>query len=83
MVVSSPYFFGVSTKKISRKASKQIERICVEEDCDFTEINVKEGTTPGVNGGRYQSWMACQNRGHPFDSETAQRVLGRIAKEVA
>ena len=78
----APYFFGVSTKRISRKQAKQIERICREEGVEFTEINIKEGSCPGINNGLYQSWMECPNRGAPFDRETEIRVLDRIAKEV-
>ena len=79
----APYFFGVSQKRITRKQSRQIEKICKEEGAEFTEINIKEGSCPGINNGRYQSWMECQNRGAPFDGETANRVLTRIEKEVA
>lgn len=83
MSISSPFFFGTSEKLISRKTARHIEKICREEEVEFSEFNVTEGDAPGINGGRYQSWMACQNYGEPFNSDTAQRVLGRISREVA
>ena len=78
----APYFFGVSRKRITRKQAMQIEKICKEEGADFTEINIKEGSCPGINNGLYQSRIECHNRGAPFDRETEIRVLGRVAKEV-
>lgn len=78
------YFWGIRTKKVSRKAATKMHKICIEEGGNgFTEINVAEGRTPGVNSGRYQGWFSGPNRGAPFDQELAMRVDSRIRREVA
>lgn len=78
------YFWGIRKIKPSRKAAKKMDQICKEEGgYGYTEINVKEGTTLGINNGQYQGWMSGPNRGSPFDSELAARVDARIIREVA
>lgn len=74
------YFFGTSTARISRAKAKKYAAAARAEGAEMTEINVKEGQTPGINGGRYQRWMSCRNRGSPFDRETELAVLARLAK---
>lgn len=77
----SEYMFGVMHNKPSRAKAKKMDRICREEGgYGLNEVNVKEGTHPGVNHGKYQGWFSGPNRGNPFDQKLATRVSDRIAK---
>jgi hypothetical protein len=76
------FMWGVSTNKPSRANAKKMDRICREEGgYGFTEINVIDDETPGINGGRYQGWFAAHNHGEPFNGALARRVADRIEKE--
>jgi hypothetical protein len=76
----APYFFATSTARISRTKAKKYAAAAQAEGAEMTEINVREGETPGINSGRYQRWMECPNRGSPFDREIELAVLARLAK---
>jgi hypothetical protein len=76
----SEYFFATSQARISRAKAKKYEAAARAEGAEMTEVNVREGAAPGINGGRYQRWMACPNRGSPFDQEIERAVLARLEK---
>lgn len=80
----SEYMWGNTYNKPTRAKAKKMDRICRDEGgYGLNEVNVKEGSTPGINNGLYQGWFCGPNRGTPFDQEMAQRVTERIAKECA
>ena len=72
------YMFGTSYDRITRKEAKRREQIAKKHGVWFTEINVKQGSCPGINNGRYQSWFSGPNRGWPFDDQLRERVLSEI-----
>lgn len=76
----APYFFATSQNRISRAKAKKYAAAAKAEGAEMTEINVREGATPGINGGRYQRWMECPNRGSPFDRDVELAVLARLDK---
>ena len=79
----SEYMWGVTYNKPTRKAAKQMDKICREEGgFGLNEVNVTQGTTIGINNGRYQGWFCGPNRGHPFDDQLRERVAARIELEV-
>ena len=78
----SEFMWGITYKKPSRANAKKMDRICREEGgWGFDEVNVKEGTTPGINNGRYQGCFYGPNYGSPHDKDLARRVRQRIDKE--
>jgi hypothetical protein len=69
--------------KPSRKAAKQMDKICREEGgFGLNEVNVIRGRTIGVNAGSYQGWFCGPNRGYPFDDQLRDRVAARVELEV-
>lgn len=76
----APYIFATSTSRISRTKAKKYAAAAKAEGAEMTEINVREGATPGINGGRYQRWMECPNRGSPFDQDVERAVLARLTE---
>lgn len=78
--MASEYVFGVRCEKPARAQARQFDEICVEEGgWGYTETNVKSGSAPNVNNGRYQGWFVGPNRGEPFNSDLRRRVLARIS----
>ena len=76
----SEYMFGVTRENPGRREAHRWDRICREEGgYGYTELNVGEGETPGVNNGRYQGWFSGPNLGSPFDDRLRDRVMDRIA----
>jgi len=73
------YLFGVTYEKPSRKEAARRDTICKEEGGEeYIEINTQENNNPGINNGKYQGWFTALNRGEPFDSELASRVLQKV-----
>jgi hypothetical protein len=70
------YLFRRSTTKISRAEASRIARIAAAHGAKFYEENVKPGTAPGINNGRYLSWLAVQDG--PYAAAQASRINAEI-----
>lgn len=78
----SDFIFGLnqgSGSQPSRAAAAKIEVVAADHDAEFIEVNVVEGSAPGINNGYYQSWFTTENLGAPFNSRRAGEVLDAIS----
>jgi len=74
------FIFGCSYHKPARRDARRIAAIARKRGAVFVEVNVDQGSAPGINGGRYQSWFAADNLGAPFDGMRAQRIADALTK---
>lgn len=75
------FMFGLSKTAVSRQEANRRESIAKRHGCWFTEVNVTNGDTPGINNGRYQSWFSGPNQGWPFDRDLANAVQADLDVE--
>ena len=68
----SEYFFGLGSGKVRRKTAKKINKIAGKHDACIVCYD------DPARGPRY--WMACPNRGSPFDKATEEAVLADLEK---
>lgn len=78
----SEFMWGVTYRQPSRAVARKMDAICrAEGGRGFEEVNVREGSCPGINNGRYQGWFSGPNHGGPHDQELVRRVADRIQRE--
>ena len=70
------HMFRRSTAKVTRTEARRIARIANAHGAKFYEENVTPGKTPGINGGRYLSWIAVQDA--PNVAALAARINAAI-----
>ena len=65
----SKYFFAVGNGRIGRRREASIDRIAQRHEAQFIAVRMPEGN-------RY--WFECENRGSPFDGQTAKAVVNDL-----
>lgn len=61
------YFFGSGHGNVPARVAKQLDKIAHTYGADCICADIPR------DGPRY--WCSCENRGHPFDRDTAHDVL--------
>ena len=82
----SPHMFGIRYQRPSRAEAARWNKVAREVMGDlggYTEANVKQGTAPSINNGRYQGWFLGPSLGEPFDSGKAAETLRRCGLKAA
>lgn len=67
-----PHFFGLGNGKVSAKEEKRIQRIAEDHQADFVIYQEPNGEL------RY--WFECENKGEPFDQQTATAVMKEVGQ---
>ena len=71
---NSPYFFGITKEKPSRKDAKRWHEIAHLNAGAFVEVNVKPNSALGINNGRYQGWFEINNLGSHHNERRANEI---------
>jgi hypothetical protein len=66
------YFFGLGNGKVSSKEQKRIQLVAEKHEAEFLTYQEPNGS--------YRYWFSCQNKGEPFDQQTAFRVIKEIGE---
>jgi hypothetical protein len=79
--ITGEYLFGTHKGKLSTRETARRHRICREEGgYGYTQIDNSHGTA--LPNGDWIGWFSGPNRGEPFNSDLAQRVMDRVQKSV-
>ena len=72
------HFFGSGLfKRVpSRRDERRIDAIAQRHDAAFRVLRDDPGSPLG-----FRTWFQCENRGAPFDSQTARAVLAAVRAE--
>ncbi len=73
------YLWGITTVRPSRQEARLRQRAAESEGAEYVEANVRPGSAPGINGGRYQGWYSGPNLGSPFDRDMAQKIAATLS----
>ncbi len=77
----SDYQFGVTYRMPTEAARDKWDAACIKlGGSGYAEVNRVEGTSPGINNGRYQGWFLAPNRGEPHDSRLREAVIQAVEK---
>jgi len=76
-MTSQHHIFGVTLNRPSRREANLRWRIARQHDGWFTEVNLREGDAPGINGGKYQGWFEVPDH---FARQSIERELMEDAK---
>jgi len=73
----SEHMFGLLRRKVTKRAAKQLDRIC--------KANGGTGFVGPVDlpGNAVKGWFTARDQGEPFNSATAQAVLDAVERETA
>jgi hypothetical protein len=67
-----PHFFGLGKGKVSATERKRINKILESHQADFVIYQEPNGEL------RY--WFECENKGEPFDQQTATAVMKEVGQ---
>jgi len=73
-IMNSPHFFGITKDKPSRKDAQAWNAQAQKNGGHFVEVNLKTGSAPGINNGRYQGWFEIENFGSPHNERRANEI---------